>query len=208
MAPVFGRIYIVPRLAAFFARYPDIAVELTVSDRAVNLVEEGFDLAIHNGALADSGLIVRRIGSTPIVTVAAPDYLAAHGEPNRPDDLEGRSCVIYAPQGALRPWGFRGPSGDITIQPKGGFRTNDAEQIRAAVLAGLGLAHAPRWLFADEVACGAVRRVLLEYEPAPLAICAVHPAGRRLPTKVRVFIDFLEQIFVEDPRLAALVACE
>ncbi|HTI82040.1 MAG TPA: LysR family transcriptional regulator [Acetobacteraceae bacterium] len=201
VAPVFGRLLVVPRLPAFFARYPDIAVETIVTDRSVNLVEEGVDLAIHNGALVDSTAVVRRIAMTPVVTVASPDYLAAHGEPSAPSELEGHSCVIFAPQGAPRAWGFKGKFGEFEYRPHGRFRTNDADQIRAGVLSGLGLAHAPGWLFAREIASGQVRRVLCAYEPDPLPISAVHPAGRRLPAKVRVFIDFLAGLFAQDANL-------
>lgn len=201
VAPVFGRLLVVPRLPAFFARYPGIAVETVVTDRSVNLVEEGIDLAIHNGPLVDSTAVVRRIAITPVITVASPAYLEAHGEPLAPAELDGHRCVIFAPQRAPRPWGFKGKFGEFEYQPHGRFRTNDADQIRAAVLNGLGLAHAPGWLFAREIASGQVRRVLCAYEPEPLPISAVHPAGRRLPANVRVLIDYLAGLFAEDPNL-------
>lgn len=127
------------------------------------------------------------------------DYLQAHGEPASPSDLDNHRCVIFAPQGAPRPWGF---AGDVEYRPHGSFRTNDADQIRAAVLANLGLAHAPGWLFAREIEAGTVRVVLRDHEPAPLAISAVHPSGRRLATKVRVFIAFLARILADEPSLA------
>ena len=99
-------------------------------------------------------------------------------------------------------WGFAGRFGPIAHRPKGAFRTNDAEQIRAAVLADLGLAYAPGWLFATEIASGAVRPVLTAFEPAPLAISAVRPGGQFLASKVRVFINFLAEAFAEEPSLA------
>lgn len=202
VTPVFGRIHIVPRLSEFFELYPGVAVELVVTDHLVNLVEDGVDVGVHNGELSDSSLIARKIAQTPIVTVATPAYLAAHGEPRTPDELEGHACVIYAPRGAPRIWRFAGRFGPIAHQPKGAFRTNDAEQIRAAVLADMGLAHTPGWLFASEIASGAVRPVLTDYERAKLAISAVRPGGRFLASKVRVFIDFLAEIFAEEPSLA------
>jgi LysR family transcriptional regulator for bpeEF and oprC len=205
LAPVFGRLYVVPRLPEFFARYPDIMVEAMVTDRIVNLVEEGIDLAIHNGALHDAALITRKIAATPVITVASPEYLRMHGEPMTPSELDGHRCVIFAPQGEPRAWGFKGKFGDFEYRPRGCFRTNDADQMRTAVLCNLGLAHAPGWLFASEIACGDVRLVLRDYEPSPLSINAVHPAGRRLSTKVRAFIDFLADIFVQEPSLAIQV---
>jgi LysR family transcriptional regulator for bpeEF and oprC len=202
VTPVFGRLYIVPRLGEFFARYPGVSVELVVTDHLVNLVEEGIDVGVHNGELSDSSLIARKIAQTPLVTVAAPAYLAAHGEPQTPDDLGGHACIAYAPNGAPRVWGFAGRFGPLAHHPMGAFRTNDAEQIRAAVLSGLGLAHTPGWLFAAEMASGAVRAVLTDYEPARLSISAVRPGGRFLASKVRVFTDFLAEIFAEEPSLA------
>jgi DNA-binding transcriptional LysR family regulator len=202
VAPVFGRLYITPSLPDFFARYADISVELSASERAVNLVEEGVDLAIRVGALADSSMIVRKIATTPIVTVATPTYLERRGAPASPSALEQHSCVVFVLRGEPRPWEFRDKSGPIVHHPTGSFRTADAEQIRAAVLANLGLAHSPDYLFAPEIASGAVRLVLRDYESGALAISAVHPAGRRLPTRVRAFIDFLADSFARDPRLA------
>jgi DNA-binding transcriptional LysR family regulator len=202
VAPVFGHLFIVPRLHEFFTQYPDITLEFCVTDRSVNLIEEGVDLAIHNGELKDSTLIAQRIATTPVITVATPAYLAAHGEPLTPSDLDRHRCIIFAPQGAPRPWGFAGKFGDIEHRPKGSFRTNDADQIRTAVLADLGLAHTPGWLFTREIAAGTVRLVLRDHEPTPLAICTVHPSGRRLASKVRVFIEFLASILAEEPSLA------
>ena len=200
VAPVFGRLYIVPRLREFFARYPEVAIELVVADRLINLVEEGIDVGVHNGELSDSSLIARKIAQTPVITVATPAYLAVHGEPATPAELERHACVIYAPQGAPRVWVFPAASARA-YQPKGAFRTNDAEQIRAAVLADLGLAHTPGWLFAAEIASGTVRPVLTAFEPAMLSISAVRPGGRFLASKVKVFIDFLAEIFAEEPSL-------
>jgi len=202
VAPVFGRLYIVPRLSEFFARYPDITIELIIADRVLNLIEDGIDVAIHNGPLDDSTLIARKIAQTPIVTVATPAYLAAQGTPASPSDLERHALVVYAPGGAPRAWGFQGKFGPITIQPKGPFRTNDADQIRAAVLADLGLAHTPGWLFARELAAGTVVRVLGEHEPEDLPISAVHAGGRRVPGKVRAFIEFVAGVLAEEASLA------
>jgi DNA-binding transcriptional LysR family regulator len=199
--PVFGRLYIVPRLGAFFTRFPEITVEFLVSERLVNLVEEGVDMAIRNGALPDSTLIARRIATTPVVTVASPAYLEKHGEPLSPSDLDRHACVTFVSDRVPRPWGFRGSSGMITHRPKGNFGTNDGEQIRAAVLTDLGLAHTPGWLFRDELAAGSVRRVLTEYEPGDLPISVVRPGGRRMASKVRVLIDFLAETFAEEPGL-------
>jgi LysR family transcriptional regulator for bpeEF and oprC len=202
VAPVFGRVHLLPRLGEFFARFPDIVVETIVTDRTVDLVQEGVDVAIHNGPLSDSTAVTRKIAATPIVTVATPEHLEGHGEPRTPSDLEGRECITFVSGGAVRPWRFKGKFGEIVHQPKGRLRTNDAEQIRAAVLAGLGLAHTPGWLFAREIASGDVRRILRRYQRDPLPISAVLPGGRRVATKVRVFVDFLADVFAAEPSLS------
>jgi DNA-binding transcriptional LysR family regulator len=202
VAPVFGRVYLLPKLGEFFARFPEIVVETIVADRTVDLVQEGIDVALHNGPLHDSTAVVRKIAATPVVTVATPAHLAKHGEPRKPSDLEGRECITFVSGGAARPWRFKGKLGEIVHHPKGRLRTNDAETIRAGVLAGLGLAHTPGWLFAREIASGEVRRILRTYERDPLAISAVLPGGRRLATKVRVFVEFLAGIFAAEPSLA------
>ncbi|TPK62396.1 hypothetical protein FJ930_26765 [Mesorhizobium sp. B2-4-15] len=142
------------------------------------------------------------VAGQPVVTVATPAYLEAHGEPAIPAELEQHSCIIYAPQGSPRVWGFRDRFGPVMHNPKCAFRTNDAEQIRAAVLSGSGIAHAPGWLFGAEIASGAVRDILTDYAPRPLAITAVRPAGRFLASKVRVFADFLAELFAQEPSLA------
>ena len=175
VAPVFGRVHLLPRLGEFFARFPDIVVEIVVTDRTVDLVQEGVDVAIHNGPLSRLDRVARKIAATPIVTVATPEHLERYGEPRSPSDLDGRECITFVSGGAARPWRFKGKFGEIVHHPKGRLRTNDAEQIRAAVLAGLGLAHTPGWLFTREIASGDVRRILRKYERDPLSISAVHP---------------------------------
>jgi LysR family transcriptional regulator for bpeEF and oprC len=197
----FGRMYVVPRLPEFFARYPDLAVDIEISERHVNLIEDGLDVAIRIGFLADSALMARRIGSMGVVTTASRDYLAKFGEPGIPADLERHSAVIFMSRGAPRAWEFKGPSGAIAIQPKGRVRTNDAEHIRAAVMAGLGVAHNASWLFAPDIASGALVALMKDYAPNPYPIHAVHPGGRIIPAKVKVFVDFLAEVFSEEPTL-------
>jgi DNA-binding transcriptional LysR family regulator len=169
--------------------------------RSINLIEEGVDLAIRNGELANSSMVVRRIAMAPFATVATPTYLAVRGVPWTPADLDAHACLIFTPNHEPLSWEFREGSVSILHHPRANFRTADAEQIRAAVLADLGLAHGPLWAFSPEIAAGVLRVVLADYAPGPLAISAVHPAGRRLPTKVRVFIDFLVEILASDPAL-------
>ena len=201
VAPVFGRLYVTPLLPNFLARYPDVSVEITASRRAVDLVEDGVDVAVRNGALPNSTLVARTLGASPVVTVASPAYLAARGEPVTPADLDRHDAIVFVARGEVRPWTFAAPGGPLLLHPRGRFRTGDAEQTRAAVLAGLGLAQSPVWLFAPDLASGAVRPVLRGSEPPPIPISLVRPADRRLPARVRVFIDMVAGELVRDPRL-------
>ncbi|PCC72322.1 DNA-binding transcriptional regulator, LysR family [Nannocystis exedens] len=197
----FGAMYVVPRLPEFFARYPGVALDFAVAERHVNLVEDGIDVAIQIGRLADSSLSARRIGSIEAVTVATPGYLERHGEPKHPEELAHHACVAFVFDGKPRPWEFRRGERALRFLPRGPMRTNDAEYIRAAVLAGLGLAQTASWLFAAEVASGAVVRVLADDTPAFYPIHAVAAGGRRVPRKVKVLVDFLAQVFAEHPSL-------
>ncbi len=198
VAPSFGAQYLVPRLHELFGRYPEVTVELLASDRSANLVEDGVDVAIRNGELPESSLIARRLGSTPVVVVASADYLRARGEPAKPAELAGHRAIVFASQTGPRAWTFAGRQGPVARMPEGRLLTNDAEQIRAAVLASLGIAQAPYWLFARDLQAGTVVRILRRYEPPELPISAVRPASRRLATKVSVFIDFVAEVLAQE----------
>jgi DNA-binding transcriptional LysR family regulator len=197
-AHAFSRHYVVPRLPEFLAKYPDISVEMLVSERTSNLVEEGIDVAIRNGALADSSLVARKIGSSPVVLVASTGYLEQHGEPLKPSDCDNHDGVLFVSQDGPRPWKLGGRRlGPVSYQPRSRFRANEGEQMREAVLAGLGIAQVPLWLFQHDLAAGSVKRVLVDYEPEPIPISVVRPAGRRMAGKVSVFIEFLAELLSE-----------
>jgi DNA-binding transcriptional LysR family regulator len=197
VAPSFGALYLVPRLLEFSRRFPDISLEILASDRTTHLVEEGIDVAIRNGELADSSLIARRVGSVPIVVVASTQYLRAEGEPAKPSDLAKHRCIIFSPKTGPRAWTFVGRNGPVSYMPEGRFMTNEGEQIRAAVLAGLGIAQVPHWLVSQELSAGTVLRILRKYEPPAVPISTVRPANRRLASKVSVFIDFVAETLAQ-----------
>ena len=202
VAPVFGRLYIVPRLPEFFSRFPGVHIELLVSERTFNLIKEGVDIAIREGNLPDSGLTARRVATSSVITVATPAYLAKHGEPKTPSELNRHSCIAFVHEGATRAWSYKRDRETFVHQPKGSLRTDDAEQIHAAVLAGLGITRAPSWLFAAEVKSGEVQQILCECAPTTLPMSAVYPASRHLSAKVRVFIDFMSDAFANDANLS------
>jgi DNA-binding transcriptional LysR family regulator len=192
--PTFARLHLVSKLPAFFAEYPDLAVELAASESPTTIAEDGFDLAIHSGDLPDSTLVARRFAQTMIILVATPQYLTRHGAPESPGDLNRFRSVVFVERGSVQPWSFgTGPDAQLII-PKGAFRTSDIEQMRMGVLEHLGIAQAPAWLFAAELREGTVLRLLPSFERT-LPIFAVRPASRRMPAKVRVFIEYLEKTF-------------
>lgn len=195
LSPAFGRMEIVPHLPAFLARYPDVSVDFNVSQRYVNLVEEGMDLAIRVGPLSDSTMMARRIGSMSYLTVAAPAYLERAGTPRTIADLKQHQCIAFMARDAPRPWEFKDAAGAVEFTPQGPVRSNDAEYVRAAVLAGLGIGHNASWLYGRDVAAGRLVPLLAECAPDPFPIHAVWPGSRRLAGKTRVFIDFLVDLF-------------
>lgn len=190
-APAHGRLCITPLLAEFFRRCPQVSVELSSAERSIDLVAEGFDLAIRHGKLQDSTLTARKLADTPMILAASADYLATRGEPMTLDELSGHHCIVFARGRERLPWEFLLGRETLRYPPQGSLLTGDAEQIRAAVLLGLGISQAPLWLFQQEINQGKVRALLQHMQPPPLPIHLVYPSGRRMPMRVRVFVDYL-----------------
>ncbi len=136
-----------------------------------------------------------------MITLASARYLAQHGTPQTLDELRSHQRIGYVYQGDVVGWGFHVEGRLVTVDGGGAFRTNDAEHVRGAVLAGLGIAHHASWLFTDVLASGEVVRILDQHAPPPFPINAVTAAGRRMPSRVRQFIDFLAAICAEEPEL-------
>jgi DNA-binding transcriptional LysR family regulator len=195
----FGWMHVAPAIPAFLERYPGVAVDLSLSAAHVNLVEEGLDLAIRIGALADSALVVRRLAASRPVLCAAPAYLAARGTPREPRALARHNCLRVN----LLPWGdawrLSSRSGAVRVAIDGDFRSDSAEALRAAALAGHGIALLPSWAVADELRAGALRRVLPRWELPASAIWAAYPSGRQMSAKVRAFVDHLVRRFGRTP---------
>jgi DNA-binding transcriptional LysR family regulator len=192
--PTFARLHMVSKLPAFFAAYPDMAVEMAASESPTTIVEDGFDLAIHSGDLPNSNLIARRFAQTMIILVATPQYLTRFGAPESPEDLTRFRSIVFVERGSVQPWKFGSGENAKRVVPSGVFRTSDIEQMRIGVLEHLGIAQAPAWLFAAELREGTVLRLLTPFERT-VPIFAVRPASRRMSTKVRIFIEHLEKTF-------------
>lgn len=205
-AEVMGRLHVLPRLPRLLEQHPGLSVDLILGDGLTDLVEEGIDLALRVGVLADSGLVARRIGLSRRVVAATPDYLARHGAPATPEDLRRHACIVYSRLATGAAWPFAGPDGPVLVPVGGRLRVNSTEAVRAAMLQGLGIGMVPVWHLVDrEIETGRVVVLLQPWEPQPLPIHAVYPTRRFLPRKVSATIDYLINEFADDPRLSGTI---
>ena len=194
-AVAFGRLHIVPRLESFFARYPDIKIDITLNDRVVDLIEEGVDIAFRMGNLRDSNLIARKLCTSPTAAAASPEYLKKYGVPRHPRDLKEHNYVVYTDLASPGQTSFREFGNPLNIKVSGNLQTNNSEVLRSALLHGLGIAQVPRWLIGDKVAEGELVEVLTEYQSAPSSVHAVYSPGLHVPSKLRCFIDYFADEF-------------
>ena len=199
----FGRLYIAPRMTRLLERYPELAIELRMSDGLSDLVAEGIDVAIRVGQIQDSSLVARKIGSSRRVTVASVQCIADHGEPAHPSELARLPCVVFTGSATPGEWQFDGPDGPVTVAISGRFRTDNGEAVREAVLAGLGFAVLPTWFFTSELTDGRLTPVLTGWEPPRSAISAVYPSRRNLAPRTRAVIDFFLDEFRLDPVISS-----
>lgn len=196
----FGVRHLAPALPDFMARYPELTVDLALNDRVVDLVEEGFDVAIRIARMADSSLIARRLAPNRLVLCAAPAYLRAHGAPHAVADLKGHECLLYSYLAAGDVWRLCGPGGERRLAVTGRLRINNGDALLAAALGGLGVALLPCFICGQDLRAGRLIQVLPAWSaPADTAIAAVYPASRNLSPKVRVFVDFLTERFSGTP---------
>jgi DNA-binding transcriptional LysR family regulator len=194
----FARMHIVPGLPEFCTKYPELALDLRISDSIVDLVEGAFDVAVRYTEPSDSSFVARRLAPDNRVLVASPGYIERYGRPNTPDDLAEHACLVV---GTLDLWTFRGRNGDVIerrVTPN--LRINDGGAVRDAASAGLGIALMATWCASDELRSGALVPILPEY---PListqTLWALYPSSRELAPKVRVFVDWLVDRFGNQP---------
>jgi DNA-binding transcriptional LysR family regulator len=188
--------FVAPVVADCMALHPELGLELTEGARMVDLVEEGFDLAIRATAPADPGLAIRQLGAWRHVPCAAPSYLEEHTRPEHPGDLSRHNCLRYAPYPHGDEWRFAGPDGAaVTARVKGTLRTNSAEALRIAALHGIGIFLAPGFLVADDLEAGRLVPLLPDYRPVAFAINAIYPARHPVSVKVRAFLELAAERF-------------
>ena len=194
-----GRLIIAPALPDFLARYPDIAIELGVTDRAVNLVEDSIDCVLRVGPLSDSSLIARNFGELGLINVASPAYLARHGTPMGPGELAGHLAVNYASpsSGRVDDWQWLEGGRVHSLALPGRVTVNSAEAYIACCLAGLGLIQIPAYDVAAEIANGALVEVMPQFRAESMPVALLYPHRQHLSRRLKVFADWLEPLLRE-----------
>lgn len=191
-APVdFGAARLIAPVTAFMEQWPEVEVRLEFSDRMVDLVDEGYDLAVRMGNLTDSSLIAKKLAPACLAVIASPAYLDAHGPPAHPDDLSRHMCVIDRNKPAPNLWRFTREGEIVEAKVSGRLALNGARAAVAAAVSGVGIACPPAWAAEDALAEGAVVRLLEGWEPDHRDLWAVYPSNRYLAQRVRLFVDFL-----------------
>jgi DNA-binding transcriptional LysR family regulator len=190
----FGVLYIAPLLPDFFRAYPDVSIDLHLSDAQVDIIGDGFDAAIRIAALPDSSLVARRLCDMPIHLVAAPTYLKAHGNPNHPLQLSEHVGLGYSYQLTHDTWRFRKKSGEVaTVRPQGPLRANNGEAMLPSLVAGIGLGVLPEFIVRDALKSNALEIVLPEWSLSMSAVHWVTPPGGPRPKRVDVLADFFAE---------------
>jgi DNA-binding transcriptional LysR family regulator len=181
-----------PMVSEYSNRYPKVKLDLSLSDRKVDLIEEGLDLAIRIGKLPESGLIARKLGVEHSIIVGAPAYFTRNGIPETASDLLNHICLGYSLASAGDEWRLYGDEGLVTVRSTGPIKADNGDMLRLAALNGSGLIFQPRFIVDEDVRAGRLVRVLANYASEELGIYAVYPSRKHLSAKVRTFIDFLE----------------
>ena len=201
LAPTsFGSFQLPPVIAEYAQRYPEVQVQLNLSDRPVGLMEEGVDVALQIGVLADSSLVARRIAEVQLRVCGAPAYFAKHGAPRHPPDLAQHNCLRYSQGQRKGLWLFCAQGEEITLRVHGDFEATTGDAVRIAALGGLGLVQLPGYMVGEDIAAGRLTTVLDDYAPTPVPLFAVY-AHRELSATVREFVDLLAAHF--QPRAPA-----
>ncbi|WFU03980.1 LysR family transcriptional regulator [Rhizobium sp. CB3171] len=195
---------LIPHFSEFATKYPRIKIDLQISDRSVDLVQDRIDIAIRIANHLDPSLTAKRLGHCPSRLYASKDYLAACGEPASPENLIAHRCLTYAHLGGSE-WVLNKDEGEVTVAVSGGFQTNDALALQRAALSGLGIAMLPCFAADEEVRAGKLAVVLPDWKPRSLGIHALYVSRKHLPTAARALIDFLSEKLGSSPRLGSAI---
>ncbi|KMJ89367.1 LysR family transcriptional regulator [Achromobacter xylosoxidans] len=195
-APVsFGILHLGPAIAEYLLRYPDVVIDLDLNDRVVDLVEDGYDVAVRIGPLQDSSLVARPLAPQQLLVCAAPAYLESHGVPLVPEDLKQHRCLHYAYASTGNEWHFEKDGVSHLVRVNAALRANNGDVLRTAALAGHGVILQPEFLVGDDVRAGRLVALLQDYVHTPISMYAAYPHRRFLSPKVRSFVEHLETRF-------------
>jgi len=195
----FGQLHLARAVAEYQSEQPEVEVDLTLNDRVVDIISEGFDLAVRIGRLAESALVARRLAPVRLVVCGAPAYFERRGVPRAPGDLSEHECLRYAYAADSDRWSFEHEGAACTVRVKGGFSANNGDALRAAALAGRGIILQPTFIVGEDIRAGRLRTILDEYRVAALGVHAVYSHRQYLSAKVRTFVDFLADYFGSPP---------
>jgi DNA-binding transcriptional LysR family regulator len=195
----FGALYLGMAIADFMIRYGDLKVELTLTDRFIDPLEEGADITVRIGTLTDSSLIARRIAPARMVLVASPDYLKKRGTPHAPADLINHRCLSYGHTTSMQRWHLTEKGQPISVSIGSCLSSNNGDALRDAAVKGIGITSLPTFIVGEDIAAGRLKIVLPDNRPADLTIHALYAPNRYLAAKTRVFIDFLVERFGKNP---------
>ena len=195
----FGILHLAPCWAAFLERYPRVSLDVTLNDRLVDMVDEGYDLAVRISSLPNSTLISRQLATTRMQLCASPAYLAAHGTPTHPQQLADHRVLAYTNWADRDEWHFDGPDGRVSIHPHACVDSNNGDTCRAIALRGGGIMLQPSFLVDDDLRRGDLVELMPDYRAATLGVHAVYPSRKHLPPKVRRLVDFLVDAFRDAP---------
>jgi DNA-binding transcriptional LysR family regulator len=187
---IFGRMFVTPLVLDFLEAHREITVHTRLDDQVIDLIEAGIDVAVRIGPLADSSFTATRVGSVRRVLCASPGYLERHGMPRKPADLEDLDALVFSGASVRSEWTLGNGRAARTVRPRSMLSTNDADVIIAAAIAGHGVARLLSYQVSDAVADGRLTRLLTPFEPPPIPVSVVCPAGRASSPKVRAFFDF------------------
>jgi DNA-binding transcriptional LysR family regulator len=191
----FGTLKLGPALAEFMERYPELQIQLVLTDEHVDPLQEGLDIVLRIAELESSSLVARKLVPIARAICASPDYLRRHGVPGHPDDLRSHTCLTYGYLSTGNQWKLTGADGDHWINPRWSLCANNAEVLRDAAIRGRGIALLPHFIAEDALKRGALHPILNDYAAPAIALYAIYPPTRHLAVKVRFFIDFLVERF-------------
>ncbi|WP_426731419.1 LysR family transcriptional regulator [Myxococcus faecalis] len=196
---VIGQLVLVPALPRFLARYPDLTLHLTLRDEVMDPVAGGADVHLRLGALEDSTLVARKLTEARLLACASPRYLERRGTPTTPEELARHDCLGFMRDGKPLPWLLRQDGAEVSLEPRASLHVNHGGALRDAAMLGLGIAWLFDFMVARDLASGALVEVLAPHTTQTRAIHVLHPPDRHLPSRTRVFLDFVATLFPRAP---------